>query len=209
MKLSYFDLIPIKLIISLTFPPMNTANTNTHVIFTSSSTITTTAVSSASDMVSINPAPAISVAGTRQDANFEIRLIAMENAIFKLVNTLEKFITTSNSSGKSRGENYRGYLTDFVVNASQPEIDQSADDESNSCLTPEKKPSRNALNIDICRASKDVLDKDINLLVQDAETLDQSGKQNSTANNLGIFEEINMNEEELGLAISSQLAKVR
>ena len=108
---------------SLTFPPMNnqatipitTANSNILVILTSPSTITTTAISSASGMVSINPVPAISVAVTGQD---ETRLNAMENATFKLESTLESFISTNNSSGKSRGEYNRGYLTDFSVNAS-------------------------------------------------------------------------------------------
>ena len=67
------------------------------------------------------------------------------------------------------------------------------------------------MNIDICRASKDIFDKDINLLVPDAEMQDQSGKESSAANDLAIFEEINkekMSEEELGPAISSQLAEV-
>ena len=85
---------------SLTFPPMNnqvtipstTANRNILVTLTSPSTITTTAIASASGMVSINPAPAIAVVATGQDANFKTRL----NAIFKLGNTLEKFIATNN-----------------------------------------------------------------------------------------------------------------
>ena len=57
---------------SLTFPPMNnqatipitTTNSNTLVTRTSPSAITTTAISSASGMLSMNPAPVISVAGT-------------------------------------------------------------------------------------------------------------------------------------------------
>ena len=57
----------------------------------------------ASGVVSINPTPAISVTTTGQDTNFETRLNAMENAIFKLGSTLEKFISSS-SSGNSRGE---------------------------------------------------------------------------------------------------------
>ena len=67
------------------------------------------------------------------------------------------------------------------------------------------------MNVDICRASKDIFDKDINLLVPDSEKQDQSGKENSAANGLDIFEEINkgkMSEEELGPAISSQLVEV-
>ena len=52
---------------SLIFPPMNnqpmvpitTVNSNALVILTCSSTITATAISSSSDVLSINPAPAI------------------------------------------------------------------------------------------------------------------------------------------------------
>ena len=196
---------------SLTFPPMNnqamipitTANSNILVTLTSPSTITTTAIASASGMVSIYPAPTISVATKGQDASFETRLTAMENAIFKLGSTFEKFISTNNPTGRSRGENDRGYLTDFSVNASQSEIDQSSDEESNCGPPPQKKPSS--------IVSNDVFDKDINLLVPDAAKQDQSGKVSSAANGLAIFEEINkekMSEEELGPAISSQLAEV-
>ena len=66
------------------------------------------------------------------------------------------------------------------------------------------------MNVDICRASKDVFDKDINLLLPDAEKQDQSGKESSVGNDLAIFEEINKEKmsEELGPAISSQLAEV-
>ena len=136
---------------SLTFPPMNnqatisttTANSNVLVTLTSPSTITTTAIASASGMVSIYPGPTIYVATKGQDASFETRLTAMENAIFKLGSTFEKFISTStnNPTGRSRGENDRGYLTDFSVNASQSEIDQSSDEESNCGPPPQKKPS--------------------------------------------------------------------
>ena len=147
---------------SLTFPPMNNQatipittanNSNILVTLTSPSTITTTAISSASGMVSINPALAISGAGTGQDANFETRLNVMENAIFKLGSALENFISTNNPSVKSREEYDREYLTDFSVNASQSEIDQSSDDESNCGPPPQKKPSRNAVNVGI-KASK-------------------------------------------------------
>ena len=150
---------------SLTFPPMNnqatvpttTANSNVLVILTSPSTVTTTAIASASGMASINPAPTISVAAKGQDANFETRLNAMDNAIFKLESTFEKFISTNNPTGRSRRENDRGYLTDSSVNASQSEIDQSSDEESNCGPSPQKKPSS--------IVSNDVFDKDINLLV--------------------------------------------
>ena len=58
------------------------------------------------------------------------------------------------------------------------------------------------MNIDICIASKDVFDVDINLLVTDAEKHDQSGKENITANDLGISQEIFKEKmsEELGPA---------
>ena len=170
---------------SLPFP-ITTANSNILVTLTSPSTITTTAIYATPGMVSINPAPAISVAGTGPDASFETRLNAMEILrsyakleFFKLKSTLENFIST----GKSRGENDRGYLTDFSVSASQSEIDQSSDDESNCGPPPQK----------------------------NREKQGQLGKKSSAANYLGIFEEINkekMSDEELGPAISSQLAKV-
>ena len=104
----------------------------------------------------------MSAAAKGQDANFETRFNAMENDIFKFGSTLENFISTSNPSGKSQGENDRGYLTDFSVNSSQSEIDQSSDDESNCGPPPQKKSSRNAVNVEISRASKNVFDKDIN-----------------------------------------------
>ena len=92
-------------------------------------------------MVSINPAPVTSVAATGQDAKFETRLNTMGNAIFKSSSACEKFISTNKSSGKSRGEIDRGYLTDFSVNVSQSEIGQSADDESNCGPSPQTDPA--------------------------------------------------------------------
>ena len=70
---------------SLTFPAMNNqvtvpitrATSNALVTLTSPSTITTTAISIASCIVTINLAPVISVAATGQDAYFETRLSAM------------------------------------------------------------------------------------------------------------------------------------
>ena len=186
--------------------PITTANIN--ISLTLPSTITTTAISSASDRATINLSPAISVAATGQDANFETRLNAMENAIFKLGSTLEKFILTNN---RSQGESDRGYLTDSAVNASQSEMDQSSDEDSNCGPPPQKKPSGNTVNVDICRASKNVFDRDINLLVPDVEKQDQSGKVSKAPNDLAIFEKINtgkMSDEELGPAISSQITEV-
>ena len=107
----------------------------------------------------------------------------MENAIFKLGSTFEKFFSTNNPPDRSRGENDRGYLTDFSVNASQSEIDQSSDEESNCRPPAQKKPSS--------IVSNDVFDKYINLLVPDAAKQDHSGKGSSAANGLAILEEIN------------------
>ena len=61
----------------LSFPPMNNqatipitiADSNILVTITSPSTITTRDISSASDMASSNPAPAISVTAKRQEEN--------------------------------------------------------------------------------------------------------------------------------------------
>ena len=67
------------------------------------------------------------------------------------------------------------------------------------------------MNIDICRSSEDVFEKHINLLVPDAEKQVQSGKENSAANDLGIFEEIKKEKrrkEELGPVIPNQLPEV-
>ena len=111
--------------------PIITANSNTLVTLTSSSTITMTAISSASGIVSINPTGTISAVATGQDANFETRLNAMENPIFKLGGTLEKFISINNHSGKLRGKNSRGYLTGFSINTFQFENDWSSDAERN------------------------------------------------------------------------------
>ena len=94
-----------------------TPNNNILVTLISLSTITTIVISSASGMVSINSAPAICVAATGEDANFETRLNTTENAIFKFGSTLEKFISTNNPWDKSRGENDREYLIDFSVSA--------------------------------------------------------------------------------------------
>ena len=55
-------------------------------------------------MVSINLAPAISVAATGQDVIFETRFNAMENAIFKLGSILENLISANNTSSKPRRE---------------------------------------------------------------------------------------------------------
>ena len=154
-------------------------------------------------MVSKNPAPAISIAATGQDGNFETKLNAIENGIYNLVRPLEKFILTKHASGKSRGGNHRGYLTDVSVNASQSKIDQSSDNESNCGSSTLKRPNKNILNVDICGASKDVFDKGINLLVPDAQKQDQSGKESSAGNDLAILQEMYK-----GPTKSSKLAKV-
>ena len=82
---------------------------------------------------------------------------------------------------------------------------------SNCGPLPQKKPSGNGVNITVYRASKNVFDKETNLLVPDAETQDQSGKESCAVNDLGISEEINqekMSEEELEPAISSHSAEM-
>ena len=167
---------------ALTFPPINnratvpitTVKSNILFTVTSSSTITRTAITSMSGMLSINSGPAISLAATEQDLNFETALNVVENIIFELSGTLEKFISVNNTLGKLQGKNDRGYLNGFSINTSQSAIEQSSDDEINCGPPPQNKPSRNAVNI--CRTSKNVFDKEINLLVPDAEKHDQSGK---------------------------------
>ena len=60
-------------------------------------------------------------------------------------------------------------MTDFSANASLYETDYTSNDESNCCSPPQMKPSRNFVNICICRAPKDVFDQDIDSLVLDVE----------------------------------------
>ena len=108
---------------------------------------------------------------------FETRLNAMENSILKLESTLEKFVSTNSLSGKSRGKNNRGYRTDFSVNPSQSEIDQSSDDESNCGPPPQKQPSKNAVNIDICRVSKMYLTRTLISWFQMQKSRNNQGKR--------------------------------
>ena len=70
-------------------------------------------------------------------------------------------------------------------------MNQSSDGESNCGSPIQTIPSRNAVNICICRASNDLFEKDNNLLIPDAQKHDQLVKENSAANDLGIFQEIN------------------
>ena len=71
---------------------ISTVNSDTLATLTFSSSITMTVISLASGMVHKNPALATSVAATGQDLNFETRLNAMENTIFKLGSTLQQII---------------------------------------------------------------------------------------------------------------------
>ena len=73
-------------------PSISTVNSDTLATLTFSSSITMTVISLALGMVHKNPALATSVAATRQDLNFETRLNAMENTIFKLGSTLQQII---------------------------------------------------------------------------------------------------------------------
>ena len=71
---------------------ISTVNSDTLATLTFSSSITMTVISLALGMVHKNPALATSVAATGQDLNFETRLNAMENTIFKLGSTLQQII---------------------------------------------------------------------------------------------------------------------
>ena len=73
-------------------PSISTVNSDTLATLTFSSSITMTVISLALGMVHKNPALATSVAATGQDLNFETRLNAMENTIFKLGSTLQQII---------------------------------------------------------------------------------------------------------------------
>ena len=143
---------------SLTLPPMNnhatisitTDNSNVLVTLTSPSTITTTVISLASGMVGVNPAPAVSVTGP--DEHFETRLNVVENAIFNLGSTLEKFISTNNGTLQvTHGQNM---IKDVGLISQSMLLNLKL-------ISPfsQRKPSRKSVNIDICRASKDVLTK--------------------------------------------------
>ena len=143
---------------SLTLPPMNnhatisitTDNSNVLVTLTSPSTITTTVISLASGMVGVNPAPAVSVTGPHE--HFETRLNVVENAIFNLGSTLEKFISTNNGILQvTHGQNM---IKDVGLISQSMLLNLKL-------ISPfsQRKPSRKSVNIDICRASKDVLTK--------------------------------------------------
>ena len=53
---------------------------------------------------------------------------------------------------------------------------------------PSKETQQKCCECYISRASKDVSDKEINLLTPDAQKQGQSGKESSAANDLAIFE---------------------
>ena len=71
---------------------ISTVNSDTLATLTFPSSITMTVISLALGMVHKNPALATSVAATGQDLNFETRLNAMGNTIFKLGSTLQQII---------------------------------------------------------------------------------------------------------------------
>ena len=122
----------------------------------------------------------------------EGRLNRMEDAIARLGSTLERFINNSS---------FRGYLIDFSVNASQSEIDGNSSDEEDH---PQQRCNRGSRN------------GDINALLPAKETesrqVGDAGHQNKEGREkVSILDETDkkeMSEEEVGPAISGQLAEV-
>ena len=131
----------------------------------------------------------------------EGRLNRMEDAIARLGSTLERFINKSSSIKRGDDRSIRGYLTEFSVNASQSEIKGNSSDEED--------PPRQRCN----RGSRN---GDINALLPAKETESRqvggAGHQTKEGREkVSIFDEINkekVSEEEVGPAISGQLAEV-
>ena len=170
-----------------------------------SNTTSTVEVSSASVTVST---PTISVSNNLDGdraviptTESEDRLNRMEDAIARLGSTLERFINNPSSIKRGDDRSIRGYLTDFSVNASQSEIDGNSSDEEDH---PQQRCNRGSRN------------GDINALLPAKETENRQvgdvGHQNKGGREkVSIFDEINkekMSEEEVGPAISGQLAEV-
>ena len=157
-----------------------------------SNTTSTVEISSASVTVST---PTISVSNNLDGNRVVIPTVESKdwlNAIARLGSTLERFINNSS---------FRGYLIDFSVNASQSEIDGNSSDEEDHLRQ---------------RCNSGIRNGDINTLLPAKETeskqvfhaghQDKEGKKE-----VSIFDEINkekMSEEEVGPAISGQLAEV-
>ena len=133
----YLSFPPIK-----SFPSVSSASKVSGI-----NTTSTVEVSSASVAVST---PTISVSNNLDEGRAvvpttesEDRLNRMEDAAARLGSTLERFI---NNSYLSYDSYIRGYLTDFSVNASQPEIDGNSSDEEDH---PQQKCNRGSRNGDI------------------------------------------------------------
>ena len=169
-----------------------------------SNTTSTVEVSSASVTVST---PTISVCNNLDGdrtviptTESENRLNRMEDAIARLELTLERFINNSSSIKRGDDSSVRGYLTDFSVNASQSEIDGTSSDEEDH---PQQRCNRGSRNGDNAL-----------LLAKETESrqVGNAGHQNKKSREkVSIFDEINkekMSEEEVGPAISGQLAEV-
>ena len=182
---------------SLSFPPMkNSPSVSSASNVSGSSTTSTVEVSSASVTVST---PTISVSNNLDGdravvpaAESEGRLNRMEDAIARLGSTLERFINNSS---------FRGYLIDFSVNASQSEIDGNSSDEEDHLQQGCNSGIRNG-DINALLPAKETESKQ----VVHAGHQDKEGKEK-----VSIFDEINkekMSEEEVGPAISGQLAEV-
>ena len=125
----------------------------------------------------------------------------MEDAITRLGSTLERFFNNSSSIKRGDDRSIREHLTYFLVNASQSEIDENSLDEEEHAQQSCNKGSRNG---------------DINALLPAKETesrqVGDGGHQNKEGREkVSIFDKINkekMNEEEVGPAISGQVAEV-
>ena len=191
---------------SLSFPPMkNSPSVSSASNVSDSNTTSTVEVSSASVTVST---PTISVSNNLDGdraviptTESEDRLNRMEDAIARLGSTLERFINNSSSIKRGDDRSIRGYLTDFSVNASQSEIDGNSSDEEDH---PQQRCNRGSRNGDInaLLPAKKIESR------QEGDT----GHQNKEGREkVSIFDEINkekMSEEEVGPAISGQLAEV-
>ena len=161
-----------------------------------SNTTSTLEVSSASVTVSTPP---ISVSNNLDGdsaviptTESEDRLNRMEDAIARLVSTLETFINNSSSIKRGDDRSIRGYLNDFSVNTSQSEIDH-----------PQQRCNSGSRNGDIIALppAKET----------ESRQLGDAGHQNKEdREKVSIFDEIDkekMSEEKVGPTISGQLAE--
>ena len=162
-----------------------------------SNTTSSLEVSSASVTVST---PTISVSNNLDGESAVIpttepkdRLNRMEDAIARLGSTLERFINNSSSIKRGDDRSIRGYLTDFSVNASQSEIDH-----------PQQRCNSGSRNDDIIALppAKETESRQVG----DAGHQNKEGREKVSI--LDETDKKKMSEEEVGPAISGQLAEV-